>query len=370
MKEIRIDENAANQRFDRFCRKYFKQYPEVSLTEIYRRIRKGDIRVNGKKTSEKYQIQLGDMIVIKDFVLKQLSPITKEEKIAVLGIEKIKKLIIYEDENWLVFDKPSGIPMHGGTKNIETLCMNNYLDKYIRETTSLDQKQTSPVSPPPRRGRSEKAPLGGELPRQVGAEGSYTEEEGYKRHKSGGEYTFKPSFCYRLDKDTSGVLIAAKNYQALQYLNALIRERKTEKEYLTVVGGMTPDEQYIDIPLEKSFDKKFGRGITQVSKNGKPAQTAFTTLQSKKHHILGNISLLAVKIYTGRMHQIRVHLAHIGYPVLGDIIYGNPILNRKLYKDLKINRQILHCKQYSFKDLDGKQITFTTKMPEDITKVM
>ncbi len=321
MKEIRIDENAANQRFDRFCRKYFRQYPEVSLTEIYRRIRKWDIRVNGKKTAEKSQLLLWDVVLIKDFVLKQLAPVSKEEKIAVLWIEKIKKLIIYEDEHWLVFDKPAGIPMHGGTKNTETLCMNNYLDKYIAESGDT-------------------------------------------------HLTFKPSFCYRLDKDTSWVLIAAKTYQALQYLNALIRERKTEKNYLTVVEWVTPKEHYIDVPLEKGFDKKFGRGITQVSKYGKPAQTAFTTLQTKEHHILGDISLLAVQIYTGRMHQIRVHLAYIGYPVLGDIMYGNPALNRKVYKDLKINRQILHCSWYSFKNLDGKKITFSTKIPQDIAKLL
>jgi 23S rRNA-/tRNA-specific pseudouridylate synthase len=85
---------------------------------------------------------------------------------------------------------------------------------------------------------------------------------------------------------------------------------------------------------------------------------------------LSDVSLVKVKLYTGRMHQIRVHLAHEGYPILGDIIYGNPVINRKLYKQLKINRQILHCSKYSFKDINGKKTSFEAQLPNDFDKIM
>lgn len=89
------------------------------------------------------------------------------------------------------------------------------------------------------------------------------------------------------------------------------------------------------------------------------------------HPLLGPISLLKVKIYTGRMHQIRVHVSNEGYPVLGDIIYGNPAANRILYKSLGINRQLLHCRKYSFLDpFKEKKVTFEAPLPADFQKIL
>lgn len=267
--------------------------------------------------------------------------------------------------------------MHGGTKNTETLCMNNYLEKYVDiQWFFWGQKNTiegfindtchSHEGGNPLHENRFLPPQ--EWQKKDRSSSILSDQNNWFKWQD--HPSFKPSFCYRLDKDTSWVLVAAKEYQSLQYLNQLIRERQTEKSYLTIVAGVTPEYKHINLPLEKSYDKKFWRGITQVSKQGKPAETEFTTLCTIAHPILGNISLLQVKIYTGRMHQIRVHLAHIGHPVLGDIIYWNPVLNRKLYKDLKINRQILHCKQYSFVDRDRKVCNFTTSIPQDIDKIM
>lgn len=124
---------------------------------------------------------------IAEFMHKSGKNKTKGEQRNEVTLEQIQKMILYEDNNWLVFNKPAGIVMHGGNKQENVLAMHDYLKRYT-SLTGIEVNET-----------------------------------------------FSPQFCYRLDKDTSGVLIAAKNYEALQYLNKLIRERKLQKQYLTVV---------------------------------------------------------------------------------------------------------------------------------------
>lgn len=122
--------------------------------------------------------------------------------------------------------------------------------------------------------------------------------------------TFKPAFGYRLDKDTSGVLIAGKTYDALQYINKLIRERQIDKYYLTLVAGKFPSHVLIDKPLEKQYNERFDRSQVKVDfRYGVPAKSECRCEKSFHHSELGDISLVKVKIETGRMHQIRVHLA-------------------------------------------------------------
>lgn len=141
----------------------------------------------------------------------------KDRKLEKVDTKKIQEQIIYEDKQWIVFNKPTGIPMHPGNKHRNDLSMNDYLEKY--------------------------------------AEKYITE-------------TFKPSFGYRLDRDTSGVLIAAKTYEALQYINAIIRERKINKYYLTIVIGKFPKHVLIDKPLTKTYDKRFDRSRVAIDYRG------------------------------------------------------------------------------------------------------
>ncbi|MDR3168223.1 MAG: hypothetical protein LBU27_00195 [Candidatus Peribacteria bacterium] len=100
-----------------------------------------------------------------------------------------------------------------------------------------------------------------------------------------------------------------------------------------------------------------------------PSKTESETLKTIFHHELGQISLLKVKLHTGRMHQIRIHLASEGFPVLGDLIYGNPAVNRKLHKVFHIQRQLLHCRNYRFVDHTGKVIDLTAPVPEEFRSV-
>ena len=178
--------------------------------------------------------------------------------------------------------------------------------------------------------------------------------------------TFKPSFWYRLDKDTSWVLIAAKNYEALQYINQIIRERAISKEYLTLVAWKFPKHLIIDKAIEKTYNSKFDRAQMQLNESDwLDSKTECRLEKSFNHSLLWTISLVRVKLYSWRMHQIRIHLSSEGFPVLWDLIYWKPALNRIVYKSLHIQRQLLHCWKYQFKNIDGKSIAFQADIPQE-----
>jgi 23S rRNA pseudouridine955/2504/2580 synthase len=224
LKLKKVDYNIANQRFDRYLRKYFKPYPDIKLSDIYSRIRKGAILVNNKKKKENYILLLGDEIKFTNIKTGDKKPNimanTKENKLDNLKLKDIAPMIIYEDDNWIVFNKPSGVVAHPSNKHVNDIAMNDYLDKYC-EIKNIA-----------------------------------TEDE-----------TFKPSFGYRLDKDTSGVLIAAKNYDALQYINKIIRDRNIDKEYHTIISGDFPNHLISEQSIEKIYDKKFGSSRMVVDEN-------------------------------------------------------------------------------------------------------
>lgn len=323
--EIRIDETNADQRLDRFMRKWCKAYPEVKLSDIYSWIRKGVLKVNGKKSKEQYRVQIWDEITIADGAeLGKKDPkaliAPKDRKLKKLDIDKIRHWILHEDDNWVVWNKPAGIVIHPSNSHWKDLCMNDYLEKYC------DTKKSD---------------------------------------------TFKPSFGYRLDKDTSGVLIAAKNYESLQYINQVIRERRVSKKYMALVIGKFPDKLVSKKKLEKVYDRKFDRSHMVVSDVGIDAHTEFKLEKTIKHPVLRWVSLVKVTLHTGRMHQIRAHLADAGYPILWDIIYGSPVVNRKMYKEMKINRQMLHCWEYGFDDkFAQKFVKFQADLPQDFIDII
>ena len=321
--KITIDESNTNQRFDRFLRKRCKPYPEVRLSDIYSRIRKGDITINGKKAKEEYKVNIWDEVFIGESLLGKKDPskliTSKERKLKKLTKEDIQPIIIFENTNRIVFNKPAGIVLHESNKHRNDLSMNDYLETYAKEY----------------------------------AQG-----------------TFKPSFWYRLDKDTSGVLIGAKNYEALQYLNQIIREREIDKTYITLVSGNPPKHFIIEKAIEKSYNSKFDRAQMIINeKNWMESKTECETIKTIFHSELWQISLMKIKLHTGRMHQIRIHLASEGYPVLWDIIYGIPAINRKFNKLLHINRQLLHCYRYKFLDHENTTIDIKAPLPEDFGKV-
>lgn len=328
--QFTITENETDQRFDRFLRKYFKQYPEVKLSDIFSWIRKWAIKVNGRRRPENRRIQKGDKITRDDNIVteKQADNFKKSKKLKLKAypLEKIKKMIIYEDTHRLVFNKPADIVMHGGTGHTNDICLDDILKIYIKkgnENWELRTEKKVNIQDP-------------SLRSSLWAPSS----------------TFSPSFCFRLDRDTSWIVIAAKTYQALQYLNQQIRERKTEKTYFAVVAGKFPSTKTIESPLFKGFDKASGKAKVFVNhEQGQSAKTTAHLLKWYQHPQIGDISLVQVKIYTGRMHQIRVHLSSIGFPIIWDLMYGIPAINRIAGKQAHITRQLLHSAKYWFFDI-------------------
>lgn len=325
MQRIQIDENQANQRFDRFLRKWYKNAPSVSLGDIYRAIRKGEIRLNGKKTQEEKRLVVGDVIELPELLFSSSETKDSVPQVSV-DVSLVRSRILYEDEHRLVFNKPAGVVLHPDTS--KKACMVDYLEAYLK---AMDQDWSSAFE----------------------------------------VQTFKASFGYRLDKQTSGVLIAGKTYQSLQYINQIIRERAIEKQYYVLVSGQAPEHALIDKAIEKDYNAKFQRGQMRLTKEGGLAsQTEFWREKSFQHDQLGWVSLLRVKLYSGRMHQIRIHLASENLPVLGDLVYGNPAINRLLYKHLHIKRQLLHCWKYEFADWDQKRLQFIAPLPSDFTQLL
>ncbi len=341
--QIIIRVNEADQRFDRFLRKYFKPNKEVKLTDIYSRIRTGAIKLNGRKGKESTKLVLDDQIdftgveeIDKD-ILAMTAP--KQMRKYNLSSQELKKQILYEDNERIVRNKPSGIVVHEGNFHTNDINLNDYLESYLHYSVKKEKPDTvidQSVNP--------------------------------RTHQ-----VFKPAFAFRLDKDTSGVIVGAKTYEAIKYINKAIHDRQVDKTYLTIVIGQTPDHIVMDQPLTQRLDQQFGRNKTVVDHHeGIEAKTESWLLKSITHPLLGTLSLLKVKIYTGRMHQIRVHLTHAGYPVLGDMMYGREAINRMMFRKLKINRQLLHSYEYGFVNpyADDSMLQVSAPIPQDFTTIV
>lgn len=293
MVKLIITENEANQRLDRFLRKYFKR---ASLGSIYKIMRK-DIKLNGKRAKE------DTMLCVDD----ELSIYMSEEKIKELTANNKKKTakkqfkVVYEDDNLLVVDKPWGLLTHG--------------DSYEKKNTLANQVC------------------------------GYLQENG--EYDPSREKTFTPSPVNRLDRNTTGLVIFGKNAAALRSLTKMIRERDNiEKYYLTIVCGAFKEPIFLNNRLEKDRSRNISEIMTGTK--GKDAATY------AKPVITGDkFSLAEVRIFTGRTHQIRTHLAHAGFPLAGDSKYGDRKINQNL-KKYKISTQLLHAYKLKFTDMPNE----------------
>lgn len=286
MQEIIINKNDAGQRIDKFLTKKYKNLP-VSM--MYKLIRKKDITVNRKRVKENQILSEGDILRIfaPDDVLSDNSP----KKIVTKG----KVSIVYEDENILIADKESGLLVHSDS--------NEEGDTLIdRITAYLIEKQ------------------------------EYIPES---------ENSFAPALCNRIDRNTEGLVIAAKNAAALREMNDIIKERRIEKIYLAAVHGVIkPPSGEISIRLEKDSKENLVR--VNNSKNSKAAITKYRTISTTKNN---EFSLVEIELVTGRTHQIRVSFAHIGHPLLGD---GKYAVNKK-DRDMGYKSQALCAYSVTFK---------------------
>lgn len=308
MQELIINKNDAGQRIDKFLTKKYKNLP-YSL--MYKLIRKKDITVNKKRVKENQILAEGDLLRIfaPDDVLAEGVP----KKLAVKG----EVSIAYEDENILIADKESGLLVHSDS--------NEDGDTLIdRITAYLIEK------------------------------GEYSPDT---------ENSFAPALCNRIDRNTEGLVIAAKNASALREMNEIIKERKIEKIYLAAIHGIpTPKESEIKVTLEKNQKDNIVKVNTR-SRNAKIAITRYKTIAVSRNR---EFSLVEIELITGRTHQIRASFAHIGHPLLGDGKYAVNKKDREIgYKSQALcaySVKFVGCKKFeTLGYLDG--LTIKAKKP-------
>lgn len=282
MESIKITQNEHGQRLDRFLRKLLKKF---SLNDIYKFIRKGTVKVNGKKVKENYELQLNDIVTIflTNLVL---------EKEYNKSYKKIN--IVFEDENILIIDKPAGLLCHSASNKDDDTLIHRVL--------------------------------------------GYLEND--KNKKS---LTFRPALCNRLDRNTSGLIIAAKNYSTLKSINETIREKGIAKYYLCIVKGIAKEKDEIFGFLGKNETNRIAFSSGGDDKGGKKTLTKYKRLKVKDGY-----SLLEVELITGRFHQIRLHLSNEGLPIIGDDKYGDKETNKIFKRKYGLQYQLLLAYKLQF----------------------
>ena len=307
MKSFTITKNDANQRLDKFITKVCPTLPQGLM---YKYIRTKRIKINGKRGEISTRLAVGDIVdaYINDEFFVELAP-----KYDFLS-SPARLNIVYEDENILLADKEQGLIVHPDK--------NEYRDTLI-----------------------------GRIQHYLYDKGEY---------KPDAENSFKPALANRIDRNTGGIVIAAKNAEALRILCDKIKDREIDKRYLAIIHGVPKQKsRTLEGYLEKNEDKNKVYLSGKKTDSNLTIKTKYTTLASKN-----NLSLIEVELITGRTHQIRAHMASIGHALLGDGKYG------KLQNDKKqgFDKQALYSYKLTFdfttdggilQYLNGK--TFTVK---------
>ena len=302
---LRVDEESAGQRLDNFLIRHLKGVPK---THIYRIIRSGEVRVNKGRASPDTRLAADDAV--------RLPPV----RVSARALDKAQAIVperdfavMLEDAHLIAVNKPAGLAVHGGSG------VSFGVIEQIRQS----------------------------MP-----------------HASEFE------LVHRLDRETSGILLVAKKRSALKHLQTQFRERSTDKTYLALVRGIWPQRQkVIDLPLQKFLltngDGSEGeRRVRVVAPHDPQGMRAITLV--KVARLLGDYTLLEVTIKTGRTHQIRVHLASLGHPILGDDKYGDYDLNKALQKT-GLRRMFLHAWKLQFRHpASGELVALNAPLPPEL----
>lgn len=307
-KLIEVDEESAGQRLDNFLMRHLKGVPK---THIYRIIRSGEVRVNKGRASADSRIQSGDVVRLPPLRTSEQAQM-KEELALSGGIPAREFPVLMEDEHLMAIDKPAGIAVHGGSG------VSFGVIEQLRQARPLLKSL---------------------------------------------------ELVHRIDRETSGILLVAKKRSALKHLQDQFRERETGKTYLTMVHGQWPsNRKVIDLPLKRfllSNGTQEGERRVKVAPKDDPSGLRAITLV-KVARLVGAYSLLEVTIKTGRTHQIRVHLASLGYPILGDEKYGDYDQNKALQK-VGLKRMFLHAWQLKFFHPNiAKPVTLECSLPQEL----
>ena len=304
MKEILVSKSDAGTRLDKFI---LKQLDKSSQGFVYKMLRKKNIVLNDKKASGSERLNEKDSVKfwLSDDTFDSLSSDKSKKVTAIKELKKAKQgfafksSIIYEDEALILIDKPENILVQKSDKN--DISLNDMLLAYLLKEGKIDEESLK----------------------------SYT-----------------PSVCNRLDRNTKGIVIAAKTLAAARVLNAIIKDRSIKKEYLCIVKGVAKEEDCLNAWLRK--DEKTNKVLVKKDEFdlAKPIKTLYKRLYTN-----GNYSLLSVELITGRTHQIRAHLASVGLPIIGDIKYGDKEANALAKKKYKVENQLLQAYRLTFPKL-------------------
>ena len=284
------------KRLDRYVT---EQNAEITRTAVQRLIDEKNILVNGKEQKASYKVNENDVVEVE---------IPEPKKIEIKA-ENIPIEVIYEDSDIVVVNKPKGMVVHPGNGNLDGTLVNAIMAKCGDSLSGI----------------------GGEI---------------------------RPGIVHRIDKDTSGLLIVAKNDKAHVNLSEQIKAHKVKKTYIALVRGVVREnEATIDMPIGRS---KTDRKKMAVCKDGKNAVTHIKALKRWEHY-----TLLQVNIETGRTHQIRVHLSYIGYPIIGDYTYSNG------KNEFGVVGQCLHAQKLEFKHpTTNKIMELEAPLPEYFQEII
>lgn len=310
MKQFIVQQNEAGQRLDKLLTKILNKAPKSFL---YKMLRKKNITLNGRKADGAEKLNVDDLITLflSDDTITEFSEQIKTVKIDTSKIESNVQ-VVYEDEHVLFVNKPLGVLSQKAEK--DDISMVEYIISYLLSSNQIT-------------------------------------EENLK--------SFKPAICNRLDRNTSGILIAGKSLIGLQEMAKLLKDRTLHKYYLCIVRGKVDGKQRIEGYLTKDEMKNQVKIHQKQMENTEYICTEYEPISlSKKVTTVPGIeeefTLLKVKLITGRSHQIRAHLASIGHPILGDFKYGDKKTNQYFKNKYGLTHQLLHSYRMILPELEGE----------------
>ncbi len=299
MKEIIITSKEAGQRFDKYLGKYLEK---AGKSFIYKMLRKKNITLNGKKAEGFERLNEGDIIklFLADETIEKFSQETSLEQLNHI-LERTEQeqeefSILYEDNNVLIINKPAG--MLSQKARPDDISLVEHITNYLLQSGQLNTEQMK---------------------------------------------GFRPGISNRLDRNTSGIIVAGKSLEGLQVMGELFKERTLDKYYYCIVKGVIDKKEQIEGYLYKNHSHNKVTISKEPQEGSEYIKTQYEPIKKTEEY-----TLLKVKLITGRSHQIRAHLQSIGHPIIGDGKYGDVHINKYFKKNFKLKHQLLHAAELHF----------------------
>ena len=294
MQEIKVTKNEAGQRLDKLLAKYLNEAPK---SFFYKMMRKKNIVLNGKKATGNEKLEEGDIVklFLADETIRKFSSVKIQRT-------KTNLSVIYEDQDVVLINKPVGMLSQKAKESDVSLV--EHLISYLLDAGELSEETLK---------------------------------------------SFRPSICNRLDRNTSGIVVAGKSLPGLQKMGELFKERNLHKYYRCLVQGVIREDQYLKGWLKKDEKTNKVQILDRPSDpSDQPIETEYHPLWTKE-----GVTLLEVRLITGKTHQIRAHLASEGHPLIGDYKYGDRKLNDFYQKKYGLKSQLLHAYRLEFPVMEG-----------------